>query len=106
VIVVHLLPATRGFLGVQATLLVPGFVLAEATISFAGLGFAAPTPSWGAMLQEAASARTLVDAPWLLAPAAALVLSILVLQVSISRTDRTTERLSGANWFTRLKLPS
>ena len=46
----HLLPATRGFLGVQATILVPAFVMAEATLSFVGLGFAPPTPSWGAML--------------------------------------------------------
>jgi len=79
---VHLLPATRGFLGVQLTLLIPAFVLAEATISFAGLGFAAPTPSWGAMLQDAASARAAADAPWLLAPAAAIVFSILALHLA------------------------
>ena len=49
-----LLPATYGFLGVQATLLVPAFVLAEATLSYVGLGFSDPTPSWGSMLQSAA----------------------------------------------------
>ena len=82
---VHLLPAARGFLGVQLTILVPAFVLAEATISFAGLGFAAPTPSWGAMLQDAASARAASDAPWLLAPAAAIIVTVLVLHMASGR---------------------
>ena len=78
----HLLPAARGFLVVQTTLLVPAFVLAEATLSFVGLGFAEPIPSWGAMLRDAGRGRTLVDAPWLLAPAAAIVLSALAVNLA------------------------
>ena len=78
VIARHLLPATRGFLGVQATVLVPAFIMAEATLSFVGLGFAPPTPSWGAMLRDAAAVQIAADAPWLLAPAAAIVLTVLV----------------------------
>lgn len=70
----HLLPATRGFLLVQATLLVPAFVVAEATLSFVGLGFPEPTPSWGAMLRESSNIQALAQFPWLLAPAAAIVL--------------------------------
>jgi peptide/nickel transport system permease protein len=77
----HLLPAARGFLVVQTTLLVPAFVLAEATLSFVGLGFAEPIPSWGAMLRDAGRGRTLIDAPWLLAPAAAIVLSALAVNL-------------------------
>src|SRR5262249_37876512 len=79
VIARHLLPATRGFLGVQATLLVPAFIMAEATLSFAQLGFMPPTPSWGAMLQTAAAVRTVADTPWLLAPAAAIVATVFVI---------------------------
>ena len=79
IVVRHLLPATRGFLGVQATLLVPAFIMSEATLSFAGLGFMPPTPSWGAMLQAAASVRTAADTPWLLAPAAAIVATVFVI---------------------------
>ena len=79
---VHLLPAARGFLAIQLTVLVPAFVLAEATISFAGLGFAAPTPSWGAMLQDAASVRNAADAPWLLAPAVAIIVTALAVHLS------------------------
>jgi peptide/nickel transport system permease protein len=87
VALVHLLPAARGFLLVQVTILVPAFILAEATVSFAGLGFAAPTPSWGAMLQDAASARAAADAPWLLAPAVAIVLAVLALHTAAHGRD-------------------
>ena len=68
----HLLPAAYGFLRVQATLLLPAFVLTEATLSFVGLGFAEPTASWGVMLQEASNIRGVADFPWLLSPAAAI----------------------------------
>jgi peptide/nickel transport system permease protein len=77
----HLLPAAQGFLAVQVTLLVPAFILAEATLSFVGFGFAEPTPSWGVMLHEAGQAGALSDAPWLLAPAAAIVLTVLSLHL-------------------------
>ena len=87
----HLLPATRGFLGVQATVLVPAFVMAEATLSFVGLGFAPPTPSWGAMLLDAAAVRVAADAPWLLAPAGAIVATVFV----VHATDAFRDRSSG-----------
>jgi peptide/nickel transport system permease protein len=77
ILLLHLLPAARGYLVVQATLLLPAFILAEATLSFVGFGFAEPTPSWGVMLHEAAQAGVLAEAPWLLAPAGAIVISVL-----------------------------
>ena len=79
----HLVPATRGFVLVQAGVLLPAFVLAEATMSFVGLGFPPPAPSWGAMLQDAASVRALADAPWLLAPALAIVLTVLAVHLAV-----------------------
>jgi peptide/nickel transport system permease protein len=72
----HLLPAARPFLGTQLLLLLPAFVLAEATLSFVGLGFDTPLASWGTMLQEAANVRALADTPWVLAPAAAIALVV------------------------------
>jgi len=81
----HLLPATGAHLGVQLTLLLPAFILAEATLSFVGFGFAEPTPSWGVMLQDAGQAGALADAPWLLAPAAAIVMSVLSLHLVAGR---------------------
>jgi peptide/nickel transport system permease protein len=77
----HLLPAARGFLVVQTTLLVPAFVLAEATLSYVGLGFGEPVASWGAMLQEAGSGRALIEAPWLLSPALAIVATALAVNL-------------------------
>jgi peptide/nickel transport system permease protein len=70
----HLLPSTLPFLGTQAVLLLPAFIVAEATLSFIGLGFAEPTPSWGTLLSDTFDVRVLREAPWLLAPAVAIAL--------------------------------
>jgi len=86
-IVLHLLPASRGFLGAQATILVPAFVMAEATLSFVGLGFLPPTPSWGAMLYEAGAVRVAADAPWLLAPAGMVFLTVLLVHTAAHTED-------------------
>ena len=77
----HLLPAAAGFLGVQATLLVPAFILSEATLSFVGLGFSSATPSWGTMLRDASNVAMLGDAPWALAPAAAIFVVVLAVNL-------------------------
>jgi peptide/nickel transport system permease protein len=79
----HLLPAARGFIGVEITLLVPGFIVAEATLSYVGLGFPDPVASWGTMLQDARTVRAFVDFPWLLSPAAAMFLLVLGLNLVV-----------------------
>jgi len=93
----HLLPASLGFLVVQATVLVPAFVMAEATLSFVGLGFSPPTPSWGAMLQDAGAARGGADAPWLLAPAGAIVLAVLAMHLASPQRDPLLWRNTNEN---------
>jgi peptide/nickel transport system permease protein len=61
---------------VQAAIGMAGAVLAEATMSFLGLGVPPPTASWGAMLNDGRS--HLFDAPHLvLFPAAAVMLAVL-----------------------------
>jgi len=72
----HLLPAAAGHLATQAFLLFPAFILAEATLSFLGLGFAEPAASWGVMLQDSARVATIVEAPWLMTPAIAVVFAV------------------------------
>ena len=79
----HLLPAAGGFLATQATLLLPAFILAEATLSYVGLGFPDPMSSWGSMLQEAASVSALAEAPWLLAPAGAIFVVVLAVNLIV-----------------------
>jgi len=84
----HLLPAASGFLKTQGSLLVPAFMLAEATLSYVGLGFPSTVPTWGTMLQEASNVALLGDAPWSLAPAAgifAVVLGVNLLAQSEGR---------------------
>lgn len=49
----HILPNIAGPLLIQATVAFSGAVLAEASLSYLGLGTQPPTPSWGGMLQEA-----------------------------------------------------
>ena len=45
----------------QITLLVPAFIVAEATLSYVGLGFPDPVASWGTMLHDAS--RTSASSP-------------------------------------------
>ena len=46
----HVLPGIAGPLAVQATFGIGGIIVAEASLSFLGLGAMPPTPSWGNML--------------------------------------------------------
>ncbi len=48
----HLLPNAMGPLVVQATFAIPGVILAEASLSFLGLGAPPGTPSWGALVDQ------------------------------------------------------
>jgi peptide/nickel transport system permease protein len=59
----HIFPNIVAPLIVQATLAIAAAVIAEASLSFLGLGQQPPTPSWGSMLN---TARNYVDqAPWM-----------------------------------------
>lgn len=80
----HLLPACSGHLVVQATLLLPAFILAEATLSFVGLGFPDPVASWGTMLAEAGNYNAVARFPWTLAPAVAIFAIVLATNVIAS----------------------
>jgi len=72
----HVLPSIVQPLLVQASIGMATAVLAEATLSFLGLGIAAPAPSWGAMLND--GRNHLFDAPHMvLFPSVALVLTVL-----------------------------
>ncbi len=72
----HLLPGVLAPVTVAATLGVGGAIMAEAALSFVGLGAQPPTPSWGAMV---ADGRDLLRvAPWVsLIPGLAIGLTVL-----------------------------
>jgi peptide/nickel transport system permease protein len=72
----HILPTIIQPVIVQAAIGMAGAVLAEATMSFLGLGVPPPTASWGSMLNDGRS--HLFDSPHLvLIPAAAVMLAVL-----------------------------
>jgi len=72
----HILPNIIQPIVVQAAIGMAGVILAEATLSFLGLGIPAPAPSWGAMLNDARS--HLFDSPHLVIfPAAAVAAAVL-----------------------------
>ena len=76
VILRHILPNIVQPLIVQAAIGMAGAVLAEATLSFLGLGVPPPAASWGAMLNDARS--HLFDSPHLVVfPAIAVMLAVL-----------------------------
>jgi peptide/nickel transport system permease protein len=79
----HLLPAARGFVAVEITMLVPAFIVAEATLSYIGLGFPDPIASWGTMLHDASNVRVFVDFPWLLSPAVAMFAVVFGLNLAL-----------------------
>ena len=59
----HVLPNIVPPLLVQASLAIAGAIIAEAALSFLGLGQQPPAPSWGSMLNSAQ--RFLAQAPWM-----------------------------------------
>ncbi len=72
----HILPNILQPLIVQAAVGMAGAVLAEATLSFLGLGIPPPAASWGSMLNEARS--HLFDSPHMVVfPALAVMLAVL-----------------------------
>jgi peptide/nickel transport system permease protein len=99
----RVLPNIRSPLLVAATFGLAGVLLAEAGLSYLGLGPRPPTASWGSMLREAYD-RSLYTAAWqLLVPSAAIALTIFaftvvgdglrdVIGVGSSRRARRTER--------------
>lgn len=76
----HVLPNLANLLIVQATIQFSLGILAEAGLSYVGLGAQPPTPSWGRMLAE--SQTMIALAPWLaLFPGLAIVLTVLGLNL-------------------------
>nr|PZM93297.1 MAG: peptide ABC transporter permease [Pseudomonadota bacterium] len=72
----HLLPNLLGPVVVQATFGIPGAMLAEASLSFLGLGVPPGTPSWGALVDQ--GTQYLLVAPHVaMAPGLAIALSVL-----------------------------
>jgi len=76
----HILPNILPALIVQATISIAAAIIAEASLSFLGLGQQPPAPSWGSMLNTAQ--RFLTNAPWMaIWPGLAIFLAVLSFNV-------------------------
>lgn len=76
IIMRHLLPLVSAPLIVESTFAVAGVVIAEAGLSFLGLGIQPPDPSWGSMIRD--GTRYMLVAPHMvLVPGIALLLVVL-----------------------------
>ncbi|MCD0504687.1 ABC transporter permease [Bordetella petrii] len=72
----HILPNIMPPLIVQATITIATAIIAEASLSFLGLGLQPPNPSWGSMLNTAKNFMT--QAPWMsIFPGSAIFLAVL-----------------------------
>jgi ABC-type dipeptide/oligopeptide/nickel transport system permease subunit len=64
IIIRHVLPGVLAPVVIAATLGMAGAIMAEAALSFLGLGVQPPAPSWGAMIADARDLSQLRNAPW------------------------------------------
>jgi peptide/nickel transport system permease protein len=77
IILTHLVPSFLSHIIAATTLAIPGMIISETSLSFLGLGLRPPAISWGVLLQQAQTIQALAISPWLLLPAAPVILVIL-----------------------------
>ena len=77
IILRHILPSTFSYVIVAATLSVPYYILGEVVLSFLGVGIQEPSASWGLMLNAVQNTQYIQNYPWLLAPGAAIFITVL-----------------------------
>ena len=79
IIMRYMVPSFLSHIIASTTLAIPAMILAETSLSFLGLGLRSPVISWGVLLKDAQSVRSVLQAPWQLWPAAAVVIAVLAL---------------------------
>ena len=75
-----MIPNGASHIIVIAALSIPGMILGETALSFLGLGILPPAVSWGSLLRDAQQVSVVVQHPWLLIPAFAVVITVLAVQ--------------------------
>lgn len=75
----HMVPSFLSHIIASITISIPYMILSETSLSFLGVGLRPPVVSWGVMLRESQQIATLVNYPWLLWPAAAVVVFVIAM---------------------------
>ena len=73
----HLYPNILSHVIVILTLMIPDIILAEAFLSFLGIGIQEPLTSWGFLMRNASSLETLGQNTWILTPVIFIVVAVL-----------------------------
>jgi peptide/nickel transport system permease protein len=84
----QLWPNLQRLIGSQFLILLPGFILSEATLSFLGLGVGEPLPSWGGLLRNLEDYSAVAEQPWRVAPLVLMFLTVACLQSLASESSR------------------
>jgi peptide/nickel transport system permease protein len=78
---VYVWPALRATVLAQFRILVPMYILSEASLGLLGLGVAEPLPSWGNLLAELEHPDRVQENPWVLAPLGLLMMVMICLEI-------------------------
>jgi peptide/nickel transport system permease protein len=81
IITTHLLPNSASHIVVVSMLAIPATIIAETTLSFLGIGMLDPAISWGVLLKDASRIDVLQQYPWVLIPAAFVVIAVTCFQL-------------------------
>jgi len=83
ILIKHILPNLASYLLVAATLAIPGYILAEAALSFLGLGISEPSTSWGLMLKQSQGNMIVffMNFWWMLTPGFAIFITVIAFNV-------------------------
>ena len=74
----HIFPNTLSHVIVWTTFSIPEIILVETFLSFLGVGVQHPMVSWGVMLNQILDIQTFANAPWMMAPVAMIIFTVLV----------------------------
>jgi peptide/nickel transport system permease protein len=77
---VHIWPHLRSVGIAQFRVLIPAYILSEASLGLLGLGVAEPLPSWGNLIAELQHPDAVRANPWVLAPLGLLMLVMIALE--------------------------
>ena len=80
-------PHLRSIALAQFRVLVPAYILSEASLGLLGLGVPDPLPSWGNLLRDLQHPDVVRSNPWVLAPLGLLMLVMLCLELLQSRRE-------------------
>lgn len=73
----HMVPSFLSHIIAATTLALPAMIISETSLSFLGLGLRPPALSWGVLLQNAQNIESVALSPWLMSPAACVILAVL-----------------------------